>query len=68
MAEPQATPTTTGDQPATAKKKAVRKPRARVQQIRPDDVAVRAYLMSLSAPDASPEENWLRAEQELLAS
>ncbi len=29
---------------------------------------MRAYLISLSEPGASPEENWLPAEQELLAS
>jgi hypothetical protein len=42
--------------------------RARVRKLKPDDVAVRAHLISLSEPGTSPEENWLRAEQELLAS
>ena len=30
-----------------------------------DDVARRAYEISQGADGASPEENWLRAEQEL---
>jgi hypothetical protein len=68
MAEPRKTPTSAGDEPGVVRKKPARAPRARARRIRPDDVAVRAYLMSLSEPWASPEENWLRAERELLAS
>jgi hypothetical protein len=48
--------------------KPVRKTRARRPAIAPAEVAERAYFMSLGQPWASPEENWLRAEQELLAS
>lgn len=68
MAKPRTAQTSAGDHTDVATKKPVRKTRARVRQIKPDDVAVRAYLISLSEPGTSPEENWLRAEQELLAS
>jgi hypothetical protein len=68
MADSRAAKTSAGDRTEVAKNKPVRKTRARVTKIKPDDVAVRAYLISLSEPGTSPEENWLRAEQELLAS
>ncbi len=67
MAKPRAAQNGAGDQ-TEVPKRPVRKTRARVRQIKPDDVAMRAYLISLSQPGTSPEENWLRAEQELLAS
>jgi hypothetical protein len=67
MARPR-TAQTIADDTDVATKKPVRKTRARVRKLKPDDVAVRAYLISLSEPETSPEENWLRAEQELLAS
>jgi hypothetical protein len=68
MARPRTAQTSAGDDTDVATKKPVRKTRARVRKLKPDDVAVRAYLISLSEPETSPEENWLRAEQELLAS
>jgi hypothetical protein len=68
MAKPRTSQTSAGDHTEVATKKPDRKTRPRVRTIRPDDVAVRAYLISLSEPGTSPEENWLRAEQELLAS
>jgi hypothetical protein len=60
--------TTASDQTGVATKKPARKARARAHEIQPDAVAERAYLMWLREPGATPEENWLRAEQELLAS
>ena len=66
MAEPRKIRAGAGDQTDASAAKPVRKPRAR--KIKPADVAERAYYMSLGQPWASPEENWLRAEQELLAS
>jgi hypothetical protein len=68
MAKPRTVQTSASDHTDVATKKPVRNTRARVRKIKPDDVAVRAYLISLSEPETSPEENWLRAEQELLAS
>ena len=69
MAQRRITAASTDDAAPVAKKTpAARKPRTRVREITPDEVALRAYLMSLVEPGASPEENWLRAEQELLAS
>jgi hypothetical protein len=68
MAEPRKTSASAGDETGAARKKPVRKPRARAREIQPAAVAERAYFLSLSETAASPEENWLRAEQELLAS
>jgi hypothetical protein len=50
------------------KKKPVRKPRARAQELSSDGIAELAYAISQSESAGSPEENWLRAEQELRAS
>jgi hypothetical protein len=47
-------------------KKPTRKPRTRAREISADGIAERAYAISLSDACGSPEENWLRAEQELL--
>jgi hypothetical protein len=66
MAEPRKTRVSAGDPSAAARAKPTRKPRAR--SLKSADVAERAYYLSLGQPWASPEENWLRAEQELLAS
>jgi hypothetical protein len=68
MTEPRKTPVSVGDPTGAARKKRVRKTRARVREMQPAAVAERAYFLSLSETGASPEENWLRAEQELLAS
>jgi hypothetical protein len=57
-----------GDQKAGARKQPARKSRARDREVLPSDVAERAYSISQSESAGSPEENWLRAEQELLAS
>ena len=66
MAEPRKTKANAGETRVAVKKSAARTPRART--IQPAEVAMRAYLISLSEPGASPEANWLRAEQELRAS
>jgi hypothetical protein len=68
MAQRRITDASADDAAPAAKTTPARKPRTRVRKVTPDEVALRAYLMSLSEPGASPEENWLRAEQELLAS
>jgi hypothetical protein len=68
MDEPRKTRASAGDTPDAARTKAVRKARARAREVPPAAVAERAYFLSLSEAGASPEENWLRAEQELLAS
>ena len=68
MAEPRTTRARASETPDALQEKPARKPRARRRAISPSDVAERAYFMSLGQPWASPEENWLRAEQELLAS
>jgi hypothetical protein len=74
MAEPRKrtsdrqTPASVGDQNGVARKQPARKARARDREILPSDVAERAYSISQSETAGSPEENWLRAEQELLAS
>jgi hypothetical protein len=51
----------------TAEKKPVRTPRTRKKEISAAGIAERAYAISQSESGGSPEENWLRAEQELLA-
>jgi hypothetical protein len=61
------TPASAGDQKAVARKPSARKSRAREREILPSEVAERAYSISQSESAGSPEENWLRAEQELLA-
>jgi hypothetical protein len=66
MSERQA-PVSAGEQNAAATKKSARKSRARDREILPSDVAERAYAISQGEEAGSPEENWLRAEQELLA-
>jgi hypothetical protein len=68
MAEPRKTRARASETPDAPPLKPARKPRARRSTISPSDVAERAYFMWLGQPWASPEENWLRAEQELLAS
>jgi hypothetical protein len=61
------TPASAGDQKAVVRKPSARKSRAREREILPSEVAERAYSISQSESAGSPEENWLRAEQELLA-
>jgi hypothetical protein len=61
------TPASVGDQKAVARKPSARKSRARERELLPSEVAERAYSISQSESAGSPEENWLRAEQELLA-
>lgn len=68
MAELRKNPVSTSDETVAAAKKPARKTRARARKVAPAAVAERAYFLSLSEAGASPEENWLRAEQELLAS
>jgi hypothetical protein len=62
------TRTHAGDTPDIAPAKPLRKTRPRRRSIAPAEVAERAYFMSLGQPWASPEENWLQAEQDLRAS
>jgi Protein of unknown function (DUF2934) len=61
-------PVSAGDQKAVARKQPARGSRKRDRQIFPSDIAERAYAISQGESAGSPEENWLRAEQELLAS
>jgi hypothetical protein len=61
-------PASAGDQKAVARRQPARKSRTRDREILPSDVAERAYAISQGETAGSPEENWLRAEQELLAS
>ena len=68
MSEPRKTRTTTRSQSEAAGKKPARKARARGPKLAPEVVAERAYLISLGESAGSPEENWLRAERELLES
>ena len=68
MAEPRKTRAHATETADAAAGKPARTRRARRRAITPSDVAERAYFMSLGQPSASPEENWLRAEQELRAS
>ena len=43
-----------------------RSTKARVlREVTPDDIAFRAYLISISGEGGDPLENWLRAEREL---
>ncbi|HEY1479788.1 MAG TPA: hypothetical protein VGF46_07140 [Gaiellales bacterium] len=51
---------------ATAAKKPTRARRRSAGEITAALIAERAYEISLSEACGSPEENWLRAEQELL--
>lgn len=60
-------PASVGDPKAVARKPSARKSLARERELHPSEVAERAYSISQSESAGSPEENWLRAEQELLA-
>lgn len=68
MAEPRKTPASVSEPTGAASTRSVRRTRTRARVVEPAAVAERAYFLSLSEKGASPEENWLRAEQELLAS
>jgi hypothetical protein len=57
-----------GDHKDVSSKKPVRKPRTRAREVSAATIAERAYAISLSESCGSPEENWLRAERELLHS
>jgi hypothetical protein len=56
-----------GEHEGGTSKKPARARRTRARTVSPDGIAERAYAISLSESCGSPEENWLRAEQELLA-
>jgi hypothetical protein len=56
------TTTTTKKTPATARKRTVKMSPVIVT---PEDIAFRAYMISLSPESGDQLENWLRAEQEL---
>jgi hypothetical protein len=47
-----------------APRKRSTKPRV-LHEVSADDIAFRAYLISISGEGGDPVENWLRAEQEL---
>jgi hypothetical protein len=68
MAEPRKPRASADDAPKVVRKTPVRTTRARARDLHSAAVAERAYFLSLSERGASPEENWLRAEQEQLAS
>jgi hypothetical protein len=71
MAEPRRRPSSSSA-PASSAPTAIKKPtRARrrtAAEITAARIAERAYEISLSDACGSPEENWLRAEQELQQS
>jgi hypothetical protein len=46
----------------------LRKPRTRRRKPTHDEISVRAYFLSLEAPESDELGNWLRAERELKAA
>jgi len=53
---------------SAAKRVSLRKPRTRRRKPTHDEISVRAYFLSLEAPEADELGNWLRAERELKAA
>lgn len=52
----------------TSKRVNLRKPRTRRRKPTHDEISVRAYFLSLEAPESDELGNWLRAERELKAA
>jgi hypothetical protein len=50
------------------KRVSVRKPRTRRRKPTHDEISIRAYFISLEAPQSDQLGNWLRAESELKAA
>jgi hypothetical protein len=51
-----------------AKHTTLRKPRTRRRKPTHDEISLRAYFISLEAPESDEVGNWLRAERELKAA